>query len=95
VTPGEPFAERSLESKPSTAPYIGLPAAIAAAQRELGRAEEPTSIDLPSAHDPKATYGIWFADGMTAAAAAVYITLAIALRRPDFGASSSPRSRSS
>ena len=51
-------------SRPSRRkPDIGLPAAIAAAQKRAGTDEPPTALDLPARGDAKAAYGVWFADG--------------------------------
>ena len=63
ATPGTQIPERELESRKATGPDISVAAAVAAAQKRAGKAEEPTAIDLPSATEKTATYGVWFSDG--------------------------------
>jgi uncharacterized iron-regulated membrane protein len=64
ATPGGDHPpERVLESAKSSEPDIGVAAAIAAAQKRGGTDESPTALDIPAPGDPKATYGVWFADG--------------------------------
>ena len=62
ATPGS-HVESELESKKATGPDISITAAVAAAQKTAGKAEQPTAIDIPDAKEATATYGVWFADG--------------------------------
>ncbi len=62
VLPGEVAPEVSLVSEESDAPDIGIEAAIAAAVKATGNTDV-TVVELPSAEEPEATYGVWHQDG--------------------------------